>query len=340
MSKTRKYKNRTVLKKTKQLTKRKKANPSQNKKKPMKGGNNIKQLNSINILTNPKEDISKRRKCSNFDTPKPTCYNMKQLEDLAKNWNTKNPNNKITIPPKDAEVEVWKNNLWNELKKRHGHGNEDKWIKIYDDAFAPEVPLDWEKDKNTWLSEDDIYDVMRNHVKHFNDFHFLDPAPIDFDEKTKSGACKFSGLCKYKYKDLADKYNNFGAIFNTDVHSGDGEHWIALFIKLKEGEISYFDSVGAKPPKEIKILIDRFEKEGNDYFKDNKINKTVKINVNKTKHQLGNTECGVYCLAFLHHMLTDGNFNIFSEQRISDENMTQWRAFFFDDRKGIYDNNK
>ena len=63
----------------------------------------------------------RRRKCSDFSNPLPTCYNNNQLVRLAKKWNLENPENKIDITLK-------KNELWNQLRKRHNNLNEDEWI--------------------------------------------------------------------------------------------------------------------------------------------------------------------------------------------------------------------
>ena len=63
---------------------------------------------------------------------------------------------------------------------------------------------------------------------------------------------------------------------------------------------------------------------------------SVSVRINKTRHQHGNTECGIYCLAFIHHMLTNGDFSIFDNERIPDNEIITLRSYFFDDIKGIY----
>ena len=32
-----------------------------------------------------------------------------------------------------------------------------------------------------------------------------------------------------------------GIVFNTDVHTGSGKHWISSFINFETGEIYFFD---------------------------------------------------------------------------------------------------
>ena len=102
--------------------------------------------------------------------------------------------------------------------------------------------------------------------------------------------------------------------------------------RFKKGEIYYFDSVGDDPPPEVQNLIERFRTEGAKH-----LNKKIKVHINRTVHQLGNTECGIYCLAFIHHMLTNGDFNIL-QKRVPDDEIAKLRAFFFDDVQGVYDN--
>tara|TARA_X000000368_G_scaffold184431_1_gene145631 strand:+ start:979 stop:1827 length:849 start_codon:yes stop_codon:yes gene_type:complete len=278
--------------------------------------------------------LTRRRKCSDFTNPKPTCYTKDDLLAFSSDWNSEHPENKI----KNAKS-LTKQNLWIELRKRHKTIHEDLWpkktrkTKKTSKSFAPKVPSQWNKNPNSWLSDADILRAMRRYEKKFPKFHFLEPAPIDFDTKDHHGRCAYSNLCNYSYSDLAKKYNSFAAIFNTDPHDKSGQHWIAFFVNLKKGEISYFDSVADPPPKEVKNLINRFAKEGQAYLK----NKTIKVNYNKTRHQLGNTECGVYCLAFVHHMLINGNFDSFTQERIPDEKIVKLRAYFFDDVTGVYD---
>tara|TARA_B100000902_G_scaffold391392_1_gene441971 strand:- start:4557 stop:5405 length:849 start_codon:yes stop_codon:yes gene_type:complete len=279
--------------------------------------------------------FTRRRKCSDFTNPKPTCYNRTQLVNLAKEWNKNNPKQKIKKLNSLSKIAIWK-----ELRIRHKTDHEDKWVKnsnktrrnLKTDSFAPKVPDSWEYQPNAWLSDEDISKAMSIYEKKFKKFHFLEPAPIDFDTKNPSGKCAYSNLCNYTYKDLAKKYDSFGAIFNTDPHDKGGQHWIALFVKLKKGEIYYFDSVGDPPPKEVKSLINRFSLEGAEYLQVPRIS----IRINKTRHQHGNTECGVYCLAFIHHMLTNGDFSIFDKKRIPDNEIATLRSYFFDDINGVY----
>ena len=282
---------------------------------------------------------TRRRRCSNYSLPKPTCYTKAQLIEFAEEWNTLHVNDKI------KNIKSFnKAALWNELKQKYGTSLEHSWIhtlpktrrKKAEQSFVPTVPQNWNNDiddTTNWLSTDDILNVLRSYEKRYKKFSLGEIVPIDFDVKDENGECAFirSNLCKDHYCDLAKKYNTFAIVFNTDTHDGDGQHWISMFVNLKKGEICYFDSVGDTPPIQVKRLIERLRLEGSSCLK-----KPVKVFINTVKHQKQNTECGMYCLNFIHHMLTNGNFFDFNKQQISDEQVFQSRKYFFDDLNNIY----
>ena len=275
--------------------------------------------------------LTRRRRCSDLKSPKPTCYTKKELIELALAWNSKNKNNKI-INIRSLSKQL----LWKELRLRNKTIHEDKWIKggktrRLRKSFAPLVPKEWLNEPNQWLSDEDLFEAMKAYEKRFKKFLFLYPAPIDFDTKDNVGRCAYSQLCNYSYSELEKKYDQFGAIFNTDPHNKPGQHWIAMFIDFKKREISFFDSIGDEPPKEVYKLLQRFHDEGTSKNED-----PIKININRKRHQYGSTECGVYCLFFIHHMLTNGDFEKLSKQRITDEQIMKFRGYFFDDIHGIY----
>ena len=71
---------------------------------------------------------------------------------------------------------------------------------------------------------------------------------------------------------------------------------------LEDLESSNGTFVGNKPVKEIMVLVDRIKEQG--------LNMSPKINFHfdsneGIEHQYGNTECGIYSLYFIVHMLED-----------------------------------
>ena len=89
--------------------------------------------------------------------------------------------------------------LWEQLRKRHKTSHEDQWhktnktrkskVNTYEDVSAPKVPDEWNNNPNAWLSDEDISKAMLLYENKFKDFHFLEPAPIDFNAKDEYGRC-------------------------------------------------------------------------------------------------------------------------------------------------------
>ena len=120
-----------------------------------------------------------------------------------------------------------------------------------------------------------------------------------------------------------------GIIFNTDPHDKPGQHWISMFINIKKKKIFFFDSTGDKPVKEIMVLVDRIKEQG--------LNMTPKMNFEfdsneGIEHQYGNTECGIYSLYFIVHMLEDKMTEHYLKTHIlKDEYMEKFRKIYYND---------
>ena len=92
----------------------------------------------------------------------------------------------------------------------------------------------------------------------------------------------------------------------------------------KVPSVYYFDSVGTKPPKEMKALVDKLQ----DQFHSIK-GSTMDFLYNDIQHQRGNTECGIYCLHFLETMLKGSDFNDYINNKNNDKEMEQKRHYYF-----------
>ena len=120
-----------------------------------------------------------------------------------------------------------------------------------------------------------------------------------------------------------------GIIFNTDPHNKPGQHWISMFVNVKKKKIFFFDSTGDKAPNEVKKLIERIKEQG--------LSLTTKINFKVDsnegiEHQYGNTECGMYSIFFIVHMLEDKMTEHYLKTHIlKDEYMENFRHIYFND---------
>ena len=98
-----------------------------------------------------------------------------------------------------------------------------------------------------------------------------------------------------------------------------------MFINIKKGTIFFFDSVGNTAPKEIKIFVDRIIGQGKE------LNINFKYDENHpVEHQYGNTECGIYSIFFIVHMLQDKITDHYLKTHVlKDKFMSEFRDKYF-----------
>jgi hypothetical protein len=308
--------------------KRRKGGLKKETHKNIKNNNYIKtnknlNLKKINCSPKPKEEINEF-----------SCYTNKSLYKLRDLWNARHPDVKITSnSPKEIHHFITeklsgicnKESCWLKQKSEFGPLQSDMA-----DSFAPESPAEWKKNPNEWLSSIDIMNVMKQYEKAYKCFDFIGPTPIDFDTRKLYGECVWDELCNFS---IAEQIKNgktkIGIIFNTDPHNRPGQHWISMFINIKKKRIFFFDSTGDKPVHQIMSLVERIKEQGLN------LNKKIifKFDSNEgIEHQYGNTECGIYSLYFIVHMLEDKTTEHYLKTHIlKDEYMNKFRHIYFND---------
>ena len=291
--------------------------------KKYKGGIN---LNNYTVRCSPK----KKEELNTF-----SCYTNGDLIKLKNIWNARhsNPEQKITTnEPKQIHAALSQQmktvcnqeSCW--LKQQFIDSGLAKTIKA--GAFAPNAPIEWNKNPNEWLSSIDITNVMHQYEKAYKCFDFIGPTPIDFDTKIMYNTCVWKELCNFSIADqIKRKKTKIGIIFNTDTHDKSGQHWISMFINIRSGLIFFFDSVGEKAPPEIMRLVERIIQQG----KELPIPINFKFDQNyPVEHQYGNTECGIYSLFFIIHMLEDKiTAHYLKNHILKDKYMQTFRNIYF-----------
>ena len=290
--------------------------------------NHIKSIKNVNL---------KKINCS----PKPkgeindfSCYTNKSLYKLRDLWNARHPDVKITSnSPKEIHRFITeklsgvcnKESCWLKQKAEFGPLQSDMA-----DSFAPESPAEWKKNPNEWLSSIDIMNVMKQYEKAYKCFDFIGPTPIDFDTRKLYGECVWEELCNFSLAEqIKHGKTKIGIIFNTDPHDKPGQHWISMFINIKKNYIFFFDSTGDKPSEEIMKLVNRIKEQGLSLSP----KKIFKFDSNSgIEHQYGNTECGIYSLFFIVHMLEDKMTEHYLKTHIiKDDYMQKFRKVYFND---------
>jgi len=298
---------------------------------------------SSNKISHTKRNTDKTIKLKKVNcSPKPkneinhfSCYTNKSLYKLRDLWNARHPDVKIkSSSPKEIHSFI--------SKKLSGVCNKEScWIRQkadfgpvesdMTDSFAPESPPEWKKNPNEWLSSVDIINVMKQYEKAYKCFDFIGPSPIDFDTRKLYGECVWDELCNFSLKQqIKNGKTKIGMIFNTDPHNKPGQHWISMFINIKKKKIFFFDSVGNKAPKEVMEFVDKVKKQGQNI--NPKMNFIYDEN-HPVEHQYGNTECGIYSLYFIAHMLEDKmTENYLKTHVLKDEYMQKFRKIYFNDQ--------
>ena len=293
------------------------------------GGKNKKRR----TIHNKKSLKFKKLNCSPENKEKEyTCYSDEDLHKLRDMWNARHPDKPIST--NDSKE------IWSTLKNYYANicNKESCWVRQMTkdtkmekellDAFAPKSPNEWKKNPNEWLSSLDILKVMNQYEKKYKCFEFMGPSPIDYDTHELYGECVWEELCHFNLEEQIKKgKTKIGVIFNLDPHYKSGSHWVSLFINIKKGQIFYFDSAGPKIPDQIKKLVDTITEQGRKL--PNKINFVFDENY-PVEHQYGNTECGIYSLFFIVHMLEDKITGHYLKTHIlKDKYMEKFRKVYF-----------
>lgn len=211
---------------------------------------------------------------------------------------------------------------------------QDNRVKMnYYERFKPELPTDKGNPNNLrpWLSNTDIRRVMQMIQNISDDFVFLGPLPVDFEE-----------VINQMVFDICEKKNTFqkmysrgvrriGIIINLDRFGQSGSHWVTIFIDMSHFNsdpddpwtIEFFDSTGNPPPKRLEKYMngakDKLLQIGGD----------VEIVINNVTHQKKDTECGVYSLYYIIERLKGRSAQDIFESVVPDDLMYKYRYRFF-----------
>jgi hypothetical protein len=263
-----------------------------------------------------------------------SCIPLKVLIEMSEAYNkwcdSKGEGNKIELHSSMETLypDEYKRYLLFEFKNRFDN-NHKKWINeqftklmseeakdnLENKVFRPDGP----QGKFDWLSTIDINQVLYQYEDKYNDFKFLGAVPIDFQELDylPFKTLNFSELEK-------NGSNRVGVIFNLDPSYKSGSHWVSLFIDLKKCQAYFADSYASPPPDEVKEFMKKIE----NYFKNKGIN-NYDIRYNKTQHQRGNSECGVYSINFILRLLKGKTFDHICAKRVTDEQVNKCRNIYF-----------
>jgi hypothetical protein len=272
-----------------------------------------------------------------------SCIPLYILIDMASAFNKFNKLNKLnTKIYLNDEMDIntpdeYKKYLITEFKKKLDN-DQQKWLKLkfielmsdknklflHTSTFRPHGPAG----QFDWLSTLDINKVLYQYEHKYNDFKFLGAVPIDFYDININ---IFISSKKYSFKNIdfneciKNGINRFGIIFNLDESWKNGSHWVSLFFDFKKKQIYFSDSYGIKPEERILNYINIIRK----FMLKYNTFKNTDVRYNKTQHQKGNSECGVYSVNFILRLLKGKTFDYITKTRIPDDKVNLCRSKYF-----------
>ncbi len=126
-----------------------------------------------------------------------------------------------------------------------------------------------------------------------------------------------------------------GCVVNTDVSTGKGKHWVAVFVDCRgsgEWTVEYFNSAGRPPPKVMTHWMERTRARLAAARKSSKSDSAVRTTaVTDVAHQESQTECGLYALFYIRRRLEGTPAAYFEDPTkiITDDEMTEFRKHCF-----------
>jgi hypothetical protein len=129
----------------------------------------------------------------------------------------------------------------------------------------------------------------------------------------------------------------FACVLNTDVSTGPGKHWVALFVDCRGGPadawtVEYFNSAGNPPAKEATRWMERTRAELEALRSEAGHSAPVVVRpITSVDHQYSQTECGVYALFYIRSRLDGSPIEAFTDPAhpICDDSMLRFRAHLF-----------
>ena len=223
-------------------------------------------------------------------------------------------------------------------------------LEKIDDSDAKKIilhhfkPITKSFSKNHWINNTEIDSIQYQLSLEYKGYYYSNIHMIDlvmFDPNT-------SDSMNYKVKCIKDinfineikkqknilNYNgdlkNYGIVINTDTSRGQGLHWFSIFIDFQSDPITieYFNSSGYDI-KNNKFK-NYFDNIADDITKDKDIKNCKWVQVTDIQHQRDDTaNCGAYSLYYIWSRLQGTPYNYFSDHKILDEDMVEFRKFLF-----------
>lgn len=215
--------------------------------------------------------------------------------------------------------------------------------------FKPVGP----RDTTALLSNYDIDGTLQQWALKFPQFYCCPFAMADF-ETAGGGLAQVSLPDVYRGSEplqlggrrIRRPCRTFACVLNTDVSSGPGQHWVAVFVDMRgepdlrsdnrrsEGasnsrqpwSVEYFNSAGNPPFQSVARWMESTARALREAFPAREVQT---VPVTRVVHQHSRTECGPYSLFYIRARLDGVPYEQFRRDKVTDAEMTQFRSHLF-----------
>ncbi len=202
-------------------------------------------------------------------------------------------------------------------------------------------PITKSFDSNHWLNNTEIdhvqYQLMLNYPGyyysniHMIDLGMFDPSNKDIIDFKPIALTDLDFVAELKGKGHLKgngPLETYGIVVNTDVSTGGGIHWFAIFMDFRSTPmtIEYFNSSGYNiKKKDFKLF---FIKLADDISMN--VGKCEFLKVSDIQHQSSDTSnCGVYALYYIWKRLGGTPIEYFKKNKVTDDSIVLFRKYFF-----------
>jgi len=132
------------------------------------------------------------------------------------------------------------------------------------------------------LDTNDIYNAILPYQTKYPSFEFIGVFPIDISET-------YAALKNIDFAQMKGTNRKLSIVWNTDVATGKGKHWICMFIDFRSYSICYFDTINKDYDYRLQHTLHSIKSKYPD----------VKLYRNNKQIQDKKGNCGVYVIMFI-----------------------------------------
>jgi hypothetical protein len=220
--------------------------------------------------------------------------------------------------------------------------------------FKPAGP----RDSRALLSNSNIDGVLRRWADEFPDFCPCPFAMADFETNGDAFASADPAQLRLDGEARGAPCRTFACVHNTDISSGPGIHWVAVFVDMRpepagpgQWSVEYFNSAGRPPARPIIRWMERVRAQlvaaraqlaagkglpaedaaGNPLPAEGAAGTVETRAVTSVAHQKSQTECGPYALYYIRRRLEGAPVDEFADplRRVPDAAMEEFRRHLF-----------